>query len=384
MRPIFTNHRNYKLGVLGGGQLGKMLAQAAADWHIRFSAMDKDNAPAKHYVTDFVVGDFRNKEDVLAFGKSLDMLTIEIESVNLEALHELKAAGIEIHPDPDALSIICDKGLQKSFFVKNYIPTSDFVLVERAEEIVPKVKQLGWSGFVQKLRKGGYDGRGVQVVKEPISETALMNQPSVLEPVIDIHKELSVIAARNKNGDIAVFPPVEMVFHPTANLVEFLQCPASIEPGVEKEAKELAKATIAAFDICGLLAVEMFLDRNGDLLVNEVAPRPHNSGHHTIEGHYTSQFQQHLRGILNMPLGNTDAIQPSIMINVLGEPENEGQARYYGVEHVMKTQGAYLHLYGKEITKPYRKMGHITITGPDLETIRKQARKLQLAIRAGI
>lgn len=384
MKPIFSHLKDYRIGILGGGQLGKMLAIAAADWHLNLSVLDRANAPARHYVPEFVVGDFANKSDVLEFGKTVDLITIEIESVNEEALFELEEMGKIVHPNPSALKIIKDKGTQKAFFEKNYIPTSSYFLVESVAEIFPGIKEKGWEGFVQKLRTGGYDGKGVSVIHDKDADPTLLPGASVIEELVNIEKELSVIVARNSSGEIVAYPTVEMVFHPEANLVEFLQCPAEIDPALEKEAQELAKATIAAFDICGLLAVEMFLDTDGKLLVNEVAPRPHNSGHHTIEAHYTSQFHQHLRGILNVPLGSTDAIQPAVMINVLGENGEEGPAKYYGMDHLLKTKGAYLHLYGKEIVKPFRKMGHVTITGPSLEELKKQARKLSLAISSGI
>jgi len=384
MKPIFSHLKDFRIGVLGGGQLGKMLAIAAADWHLNLAILDQENAPARHYVKDFVPGDFSNREDVLSFGQQVDLLTIEIESVHDGALLELQEMGKIVHPDPRALRIIKDKGQQKAFFEQNYLPTSPYFLVDSVDQIFPNVRSRGWNGFVQKLRSGGYDGRGVSVVHSEKSDPALLPGPSVIEQLVDIEKELSVIVARNPSGDIVAYPAVEMVFHPEANLVEFLQCPAEIDPAMEKEAQELAKATIGAFDICGLLAVEMFLDKNGKLLVNEVAPRPHNSGHHTIEAHYTSQFQQHLRAILDLPLGCTDAVQPAVMINVLGEPGSEGPAKYYGTEHLLKARGAYLHLYGKDMTKPYRKMGHVTITGPSLEELKKQARKISLALRVGI
>ena len=384
MKPIFSHLKDFRIGVLGGGQLGKMLAIAAADWHLNLAILDKEDAPARHYVKDFVSGDFSDYHDVMEFGKTVDLLTIEIESVHDGALADLAAMGKIVHPKPEALRIIKDKGLQKAFFEENYLPTSPYFLVEKVDQIYPELKKREWSGFVQKLRSGGYDGKGVSVVHSNKKDPALLPGPSVIEQLVDIEKELSVIVARSRSGEIVAYPAVEMVFHPEANLVEFLQCPAEIDPALEKEAQELAKATIGAFDICGLLAVEMFLDKEGRLLVNEVAPRPHNSGHHTIEAHYTSQFQQHLRGILDLPLGSTEAIQPAVMINVLGEPNSVGPAKYYGTEHLFKAKGAYLHLYGKETTKPFRKMGHVTITGPSLDELKKQARKLSLALRVGI
>lgn len=361
-----------------------MLAIAAADWHLNLSVLDKENAPARYYVSNFYPGDFSDKQDVLNFGNHVDLISIEIESVHDGALKELQALGKIVHPNPDSLGIIKDKGLQKAFFEENYIPTSEYFLIETVDQIYPGIRQKGWNGFVQKLRKGGYDGKGVSVVHDEKKDPSLLPGPSVIEQLVDIEKELSVIVARNASGDIVAYPVVEMVFHPEANLVEFLQCPAEIDPAKEKEAQELAKATIAAFDICGLLAVEMFLDTNGKLLVNEVAPRPHNSGHHTIEANYTSQFEQHLRGILNLPLGNTESIQPAVMINVLGEAGSEGPAKYYGTEHLFKYKGAHLHLYGKETTKPFRKMGHVTITGHSMDELKKQARKLSQALRVGI
>lgn len=384
MKPIFKNLSEFKLGILGGGQLGKMLALAAGDWHLNLSVLDKKDAPARNYVSQFVEGDFTDYEQVVRFGRNLDLLTIEIESVCVEALHELTSQGVVVHPNPQSLQIIKDKGTQKSFFQENYIPSAPYFLTKSQREIDEGIRERGWTSIVQKLRTGGYDGRGVTVINDTSKVNEYLEGDSVIEQKVDIHKELSIIVARNISGDVVAYPAVEMVFHPEANLVEFLQCPADIDPVLEKEAQELAKATISAFNICGLLAVEMFLDKSGNLLVNEVAPRPHNSGHHTIEAHHTSQFEQHLRGILNLPLGNTEALQPSVMINILGNESESGEAKYYGIEHLMKYKGAHLHLYGKKSTKPYRKMGHVTITGGNMDELKKAARKLSAAIKAGI
>ncbi|MCB9284512.1 MAG: 5-(carboxyamino)imidazole ribonucleotide synthase [Lewinellaceae bacterium] len=374
---------NFKVGVLGGGQLGKMLAQAASRWDLHLWVLDESrDFPAGSVCTNFVEGNFREYQDVLNFGRQVDVLTIEIESVNSEALFQLQEEGVTIHPRPEALAIIQDKGLQKEFFRDHGLPASAFTLwgsgadirkaVERGELTLP---------FVQKARKGGYDGRGVAVIRKKTDLEKLLSGPSVVEELVSIEKELAVIAARNPNGEVVSFPAVEMGFNPEANLVEWLLCPAQIDPAVEQKAEELARASIEAFQISGLLAVELFLTTNGEVLVNEVAPRPHNSGHQTIEGCYTSQFEQHLRGILNLPLGSTRIKAPSVMVNLLGEPGHEGPVEYAGFEECIAIEGVFPHIYGKAITKPYRKMGHVTVIDTDLEQAKEKAREVQQKLK---
>lgn len=372
-----------KVGVLGAGQLGKMLALAAANWHLPIYFLDRSkDYPAGVAATGFEVGNFNDFEAVYRFGKSVDVLTIEIEHVNIGALKKLQTEGVIVHPDPASLEIIKDKALQKAFFVEKGIPTSGFQLFDSADDIKSALKKGNLSyPFVQKTRTEGYDGRGVCIVRSPSDLDQLLPGACVVEEIVNIEKELAVIAAQNQAGQIEVFPVVEMDFHPTANLVEFLICPANLHPLLQQEAVNLAKQTIRSFGICGLLAVEMFLTKNGQLLVNEVAPRPHNSGHHTIDSCETSQFEQHLRAILNLPLGSTHLKSPSVMVNLLGASGHSGLAKYEGMEECLALQGAKFHLYGKAETKPFRKMGHATVLGKTVEDAMNKAKIIQNKLR---
>lgn len=359
-----------KIGILGGGQLGKMLCLAAADWDFRTYILDASpDYPAGQVCTGFTAGNFNDYDDVLAFGLDKDVLTIEIEHVNTDALRELERLGKTVHPAPRALDIIKDKGLQKQFYLQNDIPTARFELFDNEKQLKEAIEKGRWNlPFVQKSRTAGYDGRGVAILRtaEDI-EKKLLPGACLAEDLAPIQAELAVVAARNAAGEVSVFPPVEMDFHPEANLVEFLLCPARISPLVAAEAEALAEKVIRAFDICSLLAVEMFLTKDGQLLVNEVAPRPHNSGHHTIDSAPTSQFQQHLRAICNLPLGSTVQLMPAVMLNLLGEPGHKGPVRYEGVEECLALDGVHIHLYGKALTSPFRKMGHATITAETAE-----------------
>lgn len=354
-----------QLGILGGGQLGKMLSLAAGPWHYPIHLLDESaDFPAGPYCMHFSEGSFKDYETVLAFGRQMDVVSIEIEHVNTEALEQLEKEGITVHPHPKALKIIKDKGLQKQFYTQHQIPTSSYQLFASEEELREALQSGKLSfPFVQKSRTAGYDGKGVALLKKESDLSKLLPGPCLVEELVAIEKELSVIAARNEKGDIATFPLVEMEFNEEANLVEFLLCPARVAKGVAQEADQLARKVIQAFDLCGLLAVELFWTKTGEILVNEVAPRPHNSGHHTIESCLTSQFQQHLRAVLNLPLGSTRTTSPAVMLNVLGEPGHTGPAQYQGFEDCLAIEGVYIHLYGKAITKPFRKMGHITVLG---------------------
>ncbi len=378
MESFFGNNR--VLGVLGAGQLGKMLAQAASPWDITLHMLDPTpGAPAAHLCDRCVTGDFRDEETVYRFGQACDLLTIEIEQVNVRALERLEAEGKSIHPHPSALRIIQDKGLQKQFFLDHGLPTSPFTLFDGPDAVRAAAPRLP---CVQKKRTEGYDGRGVKILRTSSDLDQLLPGPCLLEEAVDVAMEIAVIAARSPSGQIATFDPVEMMFHPEANLVEFLVCPARIPESVANEARELATACIEAFGLCGLLAVEMFLDRSGHLLLNEVAPRPHNSGHHSIEACVTSQYQQHLRAILDLPLGDTRLRQPALMMNILGDEHASGPVRYEGIEHVLSTPGAFLHLYGKHETRPFRKMGHLTLLDDSLDHAIERARELQLLFKA--
>ena len=362
-----------KLGILGGGQLGRMLIQEAVNFNIHISVLDPAvNAPCADLANNFVVGNFNDYQTVLDFGKSVDVLTIEIEHVNIEALEELERLGKKVFPTPQALRTIQDKGLQKQFYKANNIPTAPFHLIDNAEDAL-LFKEKG--PFVQKLRKGGYDGKGVTPLRTEAEFNAAFNAPSVLEEFVPFVKELAVIVARNESGEIATFPLVEMEFNPEANLVEFIFSPAHVNTDVEGNAKKIASDIANKLQHVGLLAIELFLTADGHLLVNEIAPRPHNSGHHTIEACFVSQYGMHLRAILNMPLGSTGLRTPAVMINLLGEKGFEGKARYENIEEVLHTEGAYIHLYGKEETKPFRKMGHITVCNTNLEEAKDIARR---------
>ena len=376
-------HPGFRLGILGAGQLGKMLAIAAADWHLPIYALDQSrDFPAGPYCAEFTEGSFNDYDDVYAFGKDMDALTIEIEHVAVEALARLEEEGVAVHPRPGALAIIKDKGLQKQFWAERMLPTSSFCLYESGAEL----RKAALAGeepfpFVQKSRTEGYDGRGVAIIRSEADLDKLMDVPCVVEDLVDIEKELAVIAARNTAGEVVAFPAVEMTFHPEANLVEFLLCPARISPELEAEAEALAIRAIKALDVCGLLAVELFLTTAGELLINEVAPRPHNSGHHTINSCYTSQFEQHLRGILGLPLGSVKMKTPSVMLNLLGEPGHSGPVYYEGMEEALAMEGVNVHLYGKSHTKPFRKMGHVTVLDADLDRAIAKARKAQEVLK---
>ncbi len=366
-----------KIGVLGGGQLGKMLCLAAANWDFKTYILDASpEYPAGQVSTGFTAGDFNKYDDVLAFGQGMDLLTIEIEHVNTDALRALEAAGKTVHPSPRVLDIIKDKGLQKEFYIKYELPTAPFELFDDEQALKDAVESGKWPlPLVQKTRTAGYDGRGVAILRTSDDlDTKLLPGPCLAEALVPVQTELAVIAARNANGEVQVFPPVEMDFHPEANLVEFLACPARISPLVAAEAEALAEHIIRCFDCCGLLAVEMFLTTDGRLLVNEVAPRPHNSGHHTIDSAPTSQYEQHLRAICNLPLGETTQLMPAVMVNLLGEPGYKGPARYTGVESCLALPGVHVHLYGKAMTAPFRKMGHATITAGTLDAALEKAR----------
>jgi 5-(carboxyamino)imidazole ribonucleotide synthase len=362
-----------KLGILGGGQLGRMLIQEAVNFNIHISVLDpSDNAPCAALANTFVVGNFNDYQTVLDFGKTVDVLTIEIEHVNIEALEELERFGKKVFPRPSALRTIQDKGLQKQFYKTNNIPTAPFHLIDNAEEAL-LFKEKG--PFMQKLRKGGYDGKGVTPLRTEAEFKSAFNTPSVLEEFVPFVKELAVIVARNESGELATFPLVEMEFNSEANLVEFIFSPANVNVEIENNAKKIATDIANKLEHVGLLAIELFLTEDGNLLVNEIAPRPHNSGHHTIEACFVSQYGMHLRAILNMPLGSTNLRTPAVMINLLGEKGFEGKARYENIEEVLHTEGAYIHLYGKEDTKPFRKMGHITVCNTNLEEAKDTARK---------
>ncbi len=371
--------KDFKLGILGAGQLGRMIIQEAINWNVNIYTLDSDpEAPCSKISHEFVYGSITDYETVLEFGKDKDLITVEIENVNIEALEELERGGVSVFPQPRVLRIIRDKGIQKQFYKDNGIPTADFRLIDSGE-----INQhTDFLPFAQKLRTGGYDGKGVQILRSPSDFEKAFHAPTVLEKFVDYEKELAVIVARNENGEVGSYPTVECEFNSQANLVEFLFSPAEISNEIELEAQRMAVDIIQKLDMVGILAVEFFLTKEDKLLVNEIAPRPHNSGHHTIECNVTSQFEQHLRSILNLPLGATNLIQPGAMINILGEPNSQGTAFYQGMEDLLAEPGIYVHIYGKEKVKEFRKMGHFTITAPTISEVKDKAEKFKNTIKA--
>ena len=380
MEKIVTS--NLKLGIIAGGQLGKMLIQEASKWDLVTYVLDNDeNCPAKSIASFYIKGSNIDFDSVYQFGKMVDILTFEIENVNIEALKKLKSEGLRIAPDPDILKLIQDKGLQKEFYKNNGIPTSAFKIYESKATILNGIDKGEINlPFVQKLTKGGYDGHGVTVVNSKNDLTKLLSGVSVIEEKVEIEKEISVIVARNRKGEIKSFPVVEMYFDPIANLVDELICPALITVEQSEKAVNLASEIIELLNMEGLLAVEFFIDSKGEVIVNEVAPRPHNSGHHTIESIITSQFEQHLRAVLNLPLGSTKIKLPSVMINILGADGYEGPVIYEGLSESLAIDGVKIHLYGKKITKPNRKMGHVTIMSSSINCALKKAEKVKQLI----
>ena len=373
------NYQQKTLGILGGGQLGRMIIQAAINYNIDIHILDPDsNAPCKDIARKFTVGKLTDFDTVYNFGKACDVITIEIENVNTDALLQLQAEGKEVYPQPHLIKLIQDKRTQKAFYQENNLPSSAFVLTENKADVAQHASFLP---AVNKLGKEGYDGRGVQIMRGEKDLENAFDAPGLLEKLVDFDKEIAVIVARNKKGETSVFPPVECAFHPTANLVEFLFAPAGISEEVSQKAKKIALEVIEKMGLIGLLAVEMFVTKEGEILINEVAPRPHNSGHHTIEGNFTSQFEQHFRAVLNMPLGNTDMRSPAAMVNLLGEPGFEGEAILEGLDQALKEKGVYVHLYGKKVTKPFRKMGHVTILEETIDALKQKALAIKEIIK---
>lgn len=368
------NSADFKLGILGGGQLGKMLIQSAMDFGVEVHVLDPDyHASCSSYCKNFKVGSFINYEDVYAFGRGLDLLTIEIENVNVEALKKLREEGVQVFPQPELIELIQDKGLQKDFFTANQIPTAPYIKIENRLELE---KYTGRFPAVQKLRKSGYDGRGVSKINSREDLPLAFNEPSILEDLVDFEKELAVLVARNEDGQTVTYDTVEMKFNAEANLVEQLSAPAEISGEMEQEARRIAVDVIEKLGLVGILAVEIFATKDGRLLVNELAPRPHNSGHHTIEACVTSQYEQHLRAILNLPLGDTHLYSNAVMVNLLGARGYMGEARYDGFKNIAGIKGAHIHLYSKKKTKPFRKMGHVTVLDDDPQKALEKARSI--------
>lgn len=381
MKTLFSS--NYTLGILGGGQLGKMLLYDTRRMDIRTRVLDPSaEAPCAIACNEFVQGDLMDYDTVLAFGRDCDLITIEIEHVNTEALRALKAMGKQVHPDPEGLAIIQDKGLQKQFYLQKDFPTtaaSFFAGLQSLRQAITDGRQ--GLPFVWKSTRFGYDGKGVKVIRQLADLDGLLDAACICEELAPIAAEIAVIAARNPQDEVRCFPACEMVFHPEANLVEEVFCPSALSPAVLAEAERLAGRLIRELPLCGLLAVEFFLTTDGRLLVNEAAPRPHNSGHFTIEACYTSQYEQHLRGIVGLPLGDPALHSPSVMVNLVGEDGHAGPVHYAGAEKILGYDGVFLHVYGKKETRPFRKMGHVTIVRPDLAAARALAVEVRDAIK---
>lgn len=350
--------------------MGRMLIQSGIDYNLSFSVLDPDEHAPCSTIAEFQHGKLTDYDTVLGFGLSCDIITIEIENVNTDALKALVKEGKKVFPQPDIIELIQDKRNQKLFYREFGIPTSDFVLTETRKDVE---KQVTFLPAVHKLGREGYDGRGVQVLKSERDLSKAFDAPGLLEKFVDFEKEISVIVARNIHGDLITYPPVEMIFNPDHNLVEYLYAPAQLDKSVADRADSIAKQVANELKIVGILAVEMFVTHDAKVLVNEIAPRPHNSGHQTIEANITSQYEQHLRAILSLPLGHTDIILPSAMVNLLGERGYHGPARYEGFEEVVKLPGVHVHLYGKKVTKPFRKMGHVTIVDSNPESLKQKA-----------
>jgi 5-(carboxyamino)imidazole ribonucleotide synthase len=369
-----------KIGILGGGQLGRMLLQAAANYPVETFVLENDNeCPAAHLCHHFTKGDIKNFDAVYNFGKKLDALTIEIENVNVEALEKLETEGIKIYPRPSVLKTIKNKILQKQYYQQYQIPTAEFIITHDQAELMKQEKFLP---AVHKLGEGGYDGRGVEIIRKKEELEKGFDKPAILEKLIPIHKEIAQMVAVNEKGETALYPPVEMLFDPVLNLLDYQLCPAELSTQTLYKVEAIALAVVKNINSPGIFAVEMFVDKNGDVFVNETAPRVHNSGHHTIEAHYSSQFDMLWRIMLGCPLGNTDAILPSIMVNIIGSDGYSGPVKYEGLEEALKIENAFIHLYGKKETRPGRKMGHVTIISREKQELLHQSNKIKRTLFA--
>lgn len=373
---------NFTLGILGGGQLGKMMLYETRKWDIRTHVLDPSTeAPCRIACDYFEQGDLMDFETVYNFGKQVDVLTFEIEGVNVDALERLEREGKKVYPSSTTLRNIQDKGVQKNFYKENHIPTAPFRTFKSKDELNEILfrKELQFP-FVWKSCTGGYDGKGVSVIREAEDLIPLPQDPCIVEELIPFKNELAVIVARNVNGEVKTYPVLEMEFHPEANQVEYVICPARIDPAVAEKARAVAEQVSKAFKHVGLLAVEMFQTEDDQILVNEVAPRPHNSGHYSIEASYTNQFEQHVRAILNLPLGETESKVGGVMVNLVGAEGYTGQVHYKNIESILALEGVTPHIYGKRETRPFRKMGHVTIVNKDLDKAREIAEEVKKTI----
>nr|WP_299000121.1 5-(carboxyamino)imidazole ribonucleotide synthase [uncultured Allomuricauda sp.] len=374
---------DFKLGILGGGQLGKMLLYETRKWDIQTKVMDPSpEAPCKIACNEFVQGDLLDFETVCTFGHDVDVLTIEIENVNVDALEKLEEEGVIVYPSSHTLRTIQNKANQKLFYVDHNIPTSPFTRFAYTSEIEDSISNGGLQlPFVWKSAQFGYDGQGVKIVRRIDDLQELPNVECIAEQLVDFKNELAVIVARNAEGNIQTYPVVEMEFHPEANQVEYVICPARIDEAVAKKAREVALKVSEQMEHVGLLAVEMFQTQDDEILVNEVAPRPHNSGHYSIEASYTNQFEQHIRAILGLPLGKTDSKVAGVMVNLVGAEGHTGDVIYQNMNDILKMDGVTPHIYGKKQTRPFRKMGHVTIVDEDMSKARAKAQEAKEIIK---
>lgn len=381
MKNYFSS--DFKLGVLGGGQLGRMLLTETQKFDIYTSILDSSReAPCAQICNEFHQGNLLDFETVYNFGKQVDLLTIEIENVNIDALDRLEKEGLSIYPTPKSIRIIQNKATQKNFYNDKNIPTAPFFHYAYLEELKHSFHNNSIEfPFVWKAARFGYDGTGVKIVRTFEDLENLPQGECIVEKLIPFKNELAVIVARNSSGEVTSYPVVEMEFHPEANQVEYVICPARIDDNIAKKAREIALKVADAFDFVGLLAVEMFQTEEDEILVNEVAPRTHNSGHYSIEASYTNQFEQHLRSILNLPLGNTDSKVGGIMVNLVGAEGYTGEVVYENIDKILQIDGVTPHIYGKKITKPFRKMGHVTIVNKDIDEARKVAQQVKKIIK---
>lgn len=373
----------HKVGILGGGQLGKMLLYTTRKFDIQTYVLDPNpEAPSKIACDAFFVGDLMDYETVFEFGKKVDTLTIEIENVNVSALRALENEGVNVYPAADTLAIIQNKAKQKLFYSKHGLPTASFTRYTNSEELTTAIENEAQTlPFVWKSAQFGYDGKGVKVIRTLSDMKALPNVECIAEDLVPFKKELAVTVARSPQGEIRAYPVVEMEFHPEANQVEYVLCPARISNAIEKKAERVALNTAAAFKHVGLLAVELFLSQDDNILINEVAPRPHNSGHQTIEASYTSQFEQHIRAVLNLPLGETRNKVSGVMVNLVGAEGYNGAVVYQNIEKILELEGVTPHIYGKKETRPFRKMGHVTIVHSEIDKAREIAQQVKETIK---
>ena len=372
-KPYYLRYMR-KVGILGGGQLGRMLLQAAANYPVETFVMENDNeCPAAHLCHHFITGDIKNFDDVYNFGKDLDAITIEIESVNEDALQKLEDEGVKVYPSPSALTIIKNKILQKQFYKENSIPTAEFTITYSQSEISNHSELFP---AIHKIAMGGYDGRGVVSIKNKEEFVTGFDVPAVLEQKINIDKEISIIVASN-GSEMVLYPAIEMIFHPELNLLDYQVSPTDLSENILWKLEDVARKVVNNLNSPGIFAVEMFIDKENNIWVNETAPRVHNSGHHTIEANYSSQFDMLWRIMLGYPLGNTKHILPAAMVNIVGDESSSGTANYHGLEHVLQMENVFVHIYGKTLTKPGRKMGHVTILGKVRQELILAAHKIK-------